>query len=272
MSSNSAPAPDLPPGILQARSLDGLLPNLVHGFSTNFYFRPNPSVATAMKGLITDQLGLEVPQPVLLEQPHSANILELGNGHGSTPEVVHKGEHGTFLKGFDGVASDLPNPALLGVRAADCVPVLAVQTELQAYAALHAGWRGAAAGILPNLLRMWGEAGGKASAVRLALGPSIRACCFEVQQDCLSQFEAEHLDGAVNRHGEAHHLDLVQVLLTQARASGVTPEQVEVLPYCTFCHQAGQGGHPFASYRRSGSLKQRTDGRNVAFIGTAIPG
>lgn len=265
----SAPTRDLPPEILQAGSLAGLLPNLLHGFSTNFYFQPNPAVGEAMRVLIADRLGLVVPPPVLLEQPHSANILEMSNGRAALAEVVKKGEHGTFLKGYDGVTGDLTTPAVLGVRAADCVPVLAVQTELKAYAAIHAGWRGTAAGILPNLLKLWDKAGGQASAVRLAFGPSIRACCFEVREDCLSQFEADHLADAVSEHGEARHLDLVQVLLTQARANGISEAQVEVLPYCTFCHQAAEGAHPFASYRRSSKQKQRTDGRNVAFIGTA---
>ena len=88
-----------------------------------------------------------------------------------------------------------------------------------------------------------------------------------MRDDCLSLFEAEDLAGAVKRNGETHHLDLVRVLLNQARANGVEAEQIETLPYCTFCHEAAEGGHPFASYRRSSKQKQRTDGRNVAFIG-----
>lgn len=256
--------------LLQARSLEGLLPNLVHGFSTSLIFKTNPSVAVSLAGLIAGKLGCQVPPPVMLEQPHSANILELGNGRPMPPEVVTRGEHGSFLKGYDGASSDLDSPALVGLRAADCVPVLAVHTELKAYAALHAGWKGAAAGILPNLLGSWQKMGGHPSAVRLALGPGIRECCFEVREDCLSRFEPAHLTGAVKTHGEAAHLDLVRVLMAQAGGYGIAETQIETLPYCTYCYQDDGGGHPFASYRRGGHLNQRTDGRNLAFIGTAI--
>ena len=134
---SSPPAPS--PGILQAQSLQGLLPGLVHGFSTNFQFKPNPSVAATMQKLIVENLGRDVPTPIMLEQPHSANLLELENGGADAVEVVAKGEHGTFLKGYDGAIGSLAAPALLGVRAADCVPVLAAHPELGAYAALHAG-------------------------------------------------------------------------------------------------------------------------------------
>lgn len=273
MPSTAAPSADHPPGIIQAQSLDGLLPGLVHGFSTNFYFAPNPSVAAATQGLIAETLGCRldyrVPVPVMLEQPHSTGILDLRNGRADAAEVVTKGEHGSFLKGYDGAFSDVANPALLGVRAADCVPVLAVHTGLGAYAALHAGWRGAAAGILPNLLGRWAQMGGHASGVRLAFGPSIGRCCFEVRGDCLARFEAKHLAGAVESNGAAQHLDLARVLVTQAGLGGVSQEQIETLPYCTYCHEDRGGSHPFASYRRAGKQNVRTDGRNVAFIGTA---
>ena len=66
------------------------------------------------------------------------------------------------------------------------------------------------------------------------------------------------------------HLDLVRVLTIQAGDYGIAETQIETLPYCTYCHQGDDGGYPFASYRRSGHLNQRTDGRNLAFIGTAI--
>ena len=261
--------PAQPPGILQAQSLQGLLPDLVHGFSTNFLFEYNPSVAATIQKLIGKNLGRDVPAPIMLEQPHSANILELENGGSASVEVVEKGEHGSFLKGFDGATSSLAAPALLGVRAADCVPVLAAHPGLGAYAALHAGWRGTAAGILPKLLRKWQAQGGNPAEVRLALGPGIRECCFEVKSDCLSQFQPEHLTDAVRQKDGGLHLDLVQVLISQARSMNISPEQVEVLPYCTFCHQGGDSEHPFASYRRNGRLKQPTDGRNLGFIGIA---
>ena len=83
----------------------------------------------------------------------------------------------------------------------------------------------------------------------------------------LSRFQAEHLHGAVRQVNGASHLDLTEVLRIQAQQQGVAASRIEVLPYCTHCHEAPQGGHPFASYRRSGAMGLRTDGRNASFIG-----
>lgn len=214
----------------------------------------------------------------MLEQPHAANILHTGNGDADAAmggAVLAAGEPlrelgGGFAKGYDGAAATLAAPALLTVRAADCVPVLAVDPERGAYGALHAGWRGIAAGILPNLLAGWREAGSSLGAVRLAFGPGIRVCCFEVQADCLGAFDVALLADTVQRVGGATHLDLVGVLRGQARAVGLSDEQVEVLPYCTTCHQDGAGEFPFASYRRSRRDGTRTPGRNASFIGVPV--
>ena len=117
--------------------------------------------------------------------------------------------------------------------------------------------------------RRWQAQGGNLRQVRLALGPGIRECCFEVKADCLSRFQPEHVADAVRQNESTMHLDLVQVLISQAHSMNISPEQVEVLPYCTSCHESEAGEHPFASYRRSGRLNQRTDGRNLGFIGIA---
>lgn len=260
------------PILIAAGSLQGLLPGLVHGFSTNFPFGPNPSVAATLQSLVEERFNRRMPMPLMLEQPHAAEILATENGAVSRLPVVRRDGHGTFLKGYDGATASLAAPALLGVRAADCVPVLAVHPQCGAFAALHAGWRGTAAGILPNLLRAWREKGGALAGVRLAFGPGIRACCFAVRDDCLSRFQPGHLAGAVARVNGAQHLDLARVLTTQAVAGGLSPEQIEVLPYCTCCHENEAGHRPFASYRRSQKLGRRTDGRNAAFIGLPAEG
>ncbi len=279
-------APESPrAATLRAGSLEGLIPGLAHGFSTDLPFADLPAFGEALGGLLEaafpggrgNGAGNGGAASIMLEQPHAAKIL---SAHGAGRKLGGAGPKRDFVKGYDGAVGDRSHPKILSVRAADCVPVLAADPELGAYAALHAGWRGVAAGILPNLLGGWRRAGSSLRGVRLAFGPSIRACCFEVREDCTSMFQAEHLEGALvfqpahiagalHQAGGATHLDLIAVLLTQARALGVEPSQVETLPQCTACHRDGNGEHVFASYRRSRRQGLPTGGRNASFIGLA---
>ncbi len=264
---------------LRAASLEGLIPGLSHGFSTELPFAGLPAFGEALDGLLAaafpgirrngggNGAGSGGAAAVMLEQPHSAKILP-ANGAGRE-KIGGAGLKSEFVKGYDGALGDRSRPKILSVRAADCVPVLAADPELGAYAALHAGWRGVAAGILPNLLEGWRRAGSSLREMRLAFGPSIRACCFEVREDCISAFQPGHIEGALHQAGGATHLDLIAVLLTQASALGVEPAQAETLPQCTVCHRDENGDHLFASYRRSRRQGLPTGGRNASFIGLA---
>jgi copper oxidase (laccase) domain-containing protein len=155
---------------------------------------------------------VEFLTPLLLAQTHSTVIHDLSAG-GEGSEVGSRGSHGSYGKDgmalfdgegksrlkFDGATGTISHPGLLAVKTADCVPILAVDPEREAYAALHAGWRGVAGGILPNLLHLWRERGSSLGQVSILLGPHIQGCCFEVRDDCLSQFTREDLQGAVLR-------------------------------------------------------------------------
>lgn len=81
------------------------------------------------------------------------------------------------------------NPGLIiGVLTADCVPVLLADKKRHIIAAVHAGWRGAAAGILKNTLSVMIELGANPSNIQAAIGPCIFQESYEVQDDVKSHF------------------------------------------------------------------------------------
>jgi YfiH family protein len=245
------------PDLLPAGSLEGLLPGLVAGFSTALPRLPDRELTPLVRALAGQRLrppGGTLPAPVLLTQTHSAGVLDL------TRDDAHSGP-------CDGMAAHRSRPALLAVKTADCVPLLAVDPETGGFAALHVGWRGAAGGILPNLLALWRERGSGLRETVLVLGPHIRACCYEVREDCLAHFSPALRALAVRRAGAATCLDLAAVLRAQAGEAGIPHERVEVLPYCTDCHRDGDGAPPFASYRRDGRNGAALAGTNVGLIG-----
>ena len=90
----------------------------------------------------------------------------------------------------DAVISIAPRIAV-AVRAADCVPLLIADPVTGAVAAVHAGWRGTAAGIARETVEaMHREFGVKPENLLAAIGPSIAPCCYEVGSDLVDAFAA----------------------------------------------------------------------------------
>ena len=149
----------------------------------------------------------------------------------------------------DGHATD-QRGVLLTVSVADCVPVFLVAPRARAGAALHAGWRGAAAGVLERGLDVLAERSGEPAAeVYIHLGPAICGACYEVGPEV---FEA--LGEPVPRR--ARPLDLRAVLAARALARGVEPGRLTTSAHCTRCTNSGLFSH------RGGDR-----GRQVGYIG-----
>lgn len=139
-----------------------------------------------------------------------------------------------------------PNRAVaIGVRTADCVPVL-LQAPDGTTAAIHVGWRGAADRIVERWLTTRQRAGAPADGWVAALGPAADGCCYEVGPEVAAAL------GLPPRQGT---IDLRAVLAERLRGLGC--EIVERVGPCTIC-----GGPPWASWRRQGPAA----GRNIAWI------
>jgi hypothetical protein len=150
---------------------------------------------------------------------------------------------------------------VLGIQTADCVPVLVVDPRARAVAAVHAGWRGTLAGVLTRTLELMSASfGSDPGQCRVALGPAIGGCCYEVGPEVERQF-AERWPEALDRGptGRAR-LDLARVNLLQAVAAGVPADQILSSGACTRCRE-----QEFPSYRRDGA----GCGRILSLIGVA---
>ncbi len=240
------------------------MPGLLAVYSEQLPRQADTTLGVELQALLAAATGrnaADLPRPLLLRQTHSATVLDAATLPGTGRAAGAESPSADGAMGGGGAAQ------LLAVKTADCIPLLAADGETGRFAALHAGWRGAAGGILPNLLAAWREAGSSLAAVHLLLAPHIRACCYEVQADCLAQFAPGLLQGAVLRRAGRTYLELATVLRTQARALGLTDRQFTVSAACTYCHATPDGRHPFASYRRASHAGHERTGTNVAVIG-----
>lgn len=164
----------------------------------------------------------------------------------------------------DALTTNLP-AILLGVKTADCVPVLLGDARTGACAAVHAGWRGTLASIVQRALERMREAyGTRATDVRAAIGPAANVCCYEVGRDVIEAFHANFPDADqlfIPTRAEHARIDLQRANHNQLAEAGVSSERIYIAPFCTMCRN-----DLFFSYRREKKLNGRT-GRLLAVIG-----
>ncbi len=144
----------------------------------------------------------------------------------------------------DGQATALADVACT-VRVADCLPVVLVAPE--AVAAVHAGWRGLAAGVLEEGVRTLRALG--ASDIRAAIGPGARVCCYETGEEVHAAFAPL---GPGMRDGDRSDLAAVAHAILQAED---VPE-IHDTRLCTMCAPAGL----LWSHRRDGERAGRQGG------------
>ena len=125
------------------------------------------------------------------------------------------------------------------VFSADCGTVLLYDPVHQAIGAVHAGWRGCAAGIVEKTVAAMGAAYGSRPAELLAaLGPCIGPCCFETDGDVPEAMRAA-LGAIANAYitvkGPKFHVDLAGLNRQWLLRVGLLPERIEVSGICTAC-------------------------------------
>jgi YfiH family protein len=164
----------------------------------------------------------------------------------------------------DGLVCDRVGP-VLGAFAADCIPILFADPIARVIGAAHAGWRGTVGGVAANVVARMVELGSKPADIRVALGPSIGPCCFEVGPEVVEQFRAAFGDvpGMVVAGPKKEHIDLRVASRTVLERAGVAPDHLDDRPPCTRCE-----ADRFFSYRRDG----REGGVHMGFIAMSQPG
>ena len=203
----------------------------------------------------------------MIKAPNFADLEWLDHGFGLRDSDLPAGVR-TVKQIHSSIVLDADTPApegdalisdragiLVGVKTADCVPILLVDSSIQVVAAIHAGWRGSAENIVAaavsELTVRWKTRPGD---LRAAIGPSIGVCCYEVGPEVAHRFET--WNSRMRQARSPVHLDLPAINEAQLRAAGVT--DIWKSGECTFCLPGR-----FFSFRR----EREQAGRMVSFIG-----
>jgi YfiH family protein len=193
--------------------------DLVHAFTVR---------GSDPRALLRERVGPEAPLHTL-RQVHGADVRVVAREEvGRSPT---DGEEG------DALVTDIRGVAI-GVWVADCVPILICHEGAGVAAAVHAGWRGTVAGVLRSAVRsMRQRFDADPAGLRIAFGPCIGPCCFEVGDDVAEAFL--RADGAMREcileGGERPRIDLVAANQLQALREGVSEERMQSSALCTVC-------------------------------------
>jgi polyphenol oxidase len=178
--------------------------------------------------------------------------------HGTNVWVV--GDLAPLPAEFDALVTDRTGD-VLGAFAADCIPMLMVDPVRRVVAAAHAGWRGTVGQVAVRAVdTMISRFGCSAGDIRVALGPSIGPCCFEVGPEVVTAFENAFpaTPGLIVPGPNKPHVDLRVATRTQLEAAGIAAAHIDDRPPCTRCNP-----QRFFSFRRDG----QEGGVHMGFIG-----
>lgn len=154
------------------------------------------------------------------------------------------------VAGTDALVTALPNVPLL-LFYADCVPILLADKRTGAIGLAHAGWRGTVAGIAAKTVQAMQEAlGSRPQDILAAIGPSIGACCYEVDDFVRGRAEGyERFFTAVPGRQGHYLLDLWGYNKSVLLEAGVLPQHIAAAQVCTahnsqlFCSHRAEQGH-----------------------------
>lgn len=233
------------------------IPGIVHAFSTRRAERNDFTLGAVstnpMVQINRDRFLAAIGAPgwpiLKLNQTHSAIVREM----------IDTEAAGNPVEG-DGALTSVRG-AMLGIQAADCVPILLADSQARAVGAVHAGWRGTAAGIVRTAIDHFREKFGiDASSLLVCAGPHIGVCCYEVGDDVF-QAIGDSASFEQRPSWQKLHLNLGAVIRRQLLDAGVSQDRIDVSSLCTRCRQ-----DLFYSYRGQG----KRAGRMLSVIGIAI--
>jgi YfiH family protein len=242
---------------------------LVHGFSTR-----TGGFSRAYGGRILNLGFTKQDSRSVVERNRTAFLQQLGTARGKRPWplITLRQIHSDLVHCVtklpkqqlvgDGLITRMPG-ILVGIQTADCLPIILVDTKQRAVGVFHAGWRGTVKRIVEKgvgEMRRW--FGTLPRNIKVAIGPGIHGCCYEVGEEVRQQFESQFayaedlfrevkesdavrekypllfLTARAPGHGELPpklFLDLVEGNRRQLLSAGVLAKNINVSPLCTAC-------------------------------------
>lgn len=184
--------------------------------------------------------------------------------------------HGTEIVNLDTLAKFPPSFSIsadavitsktevfIGVRTADCVPILIATKNNKYIGAVHAGWKGSLNKILEKTLKTLINLGISKEDLLIAIGPHIKACCYQIRNDVFEVLikNFTNYEEFIIKNKNSLHLDLERLNQFQILSLEIPQENVWIAKDCTFCRS-----DVYWSYRAHREMR----GEQISFIGKIL--
>lgn len=224
-------------------------------FGDNENYEDKKDIATDNYKLICNELNIDYKNIVRPYQTHTNNVKEVGENKG------------IFLKehtDVDGLITNKPNN-ILSLTFADCTPIYLFDPNKKAIANIHSGWQGTVKQIAKKAIEKMIETyGSNPKDIICAIGPTIRKCHFEVEDDVkemfLNQFKCMSdiiTIGEIKQGKQKYYIDTVRINKNMLMEMGLKQENIIDSKICTVCNS-----DLIHSYRKDG----KDAGRNTALM------
>lgn len=242
--------------------IGGTSPHPYNALNTSLDVSDSPARVEENLARVRFQIGVPAGSLYACTQVHGREIVVVTGDE--EPEEVR-------ARKADALAT-VSRDVAVGVRTADCAPILLAIDDGSGVAAVHAGWRGAVGGVLESAVAaLCARANVGPSRIVAAIGPTIGLDAFEVGPEVVAQAAAIVDVTGLTRPGRSHadgervHLDLRGVVARVLAKAGV--ERVELVGGCTVTEEAA-----YFSHRRDVTHRKYAEtGRQMAVIAMTTP-
>lgn len=207
----------------------------VEGLNCGFNTRSTPSEIAENRMMVFNYLGLKPENVAFAKQVHGDQIGVVSTG-GTYPDT-------------DALITETYG-LTLAIQVADCAAVLLTDPDTNIIAAVHAGWRGAVAGIVLKTIDKMGRlATARPDRMLAYISPCISQHYFEVGKEVSARFPLQFVD---SESFVKDHVDLKGFIIQQLKDTGIPEKQISVDSGCTY-----RETHAYYSYRREGDKAGR---------------
>ncbi len=174
-----------------------------------------------LENLIKD---LNIDNYYILKQIHSNKVFDITN--------IPKNYEG------DGLITNKSNIALV-TKSKDCNSIFIIDTKNKILGNIHSGWKGTLKSIITIAINQMKEKYNSVSKdIKIVFNPSIRECCFEVDNDVYDLFIKKYKDKSYyQKVGNKYLINLVKIIKDDAKKLGIKEENIIDNNICTLCNR-----------------------------------
>jgi len=180
---------------------------------------------------VAEAAGFDFRRWTCAEQTHGVDVAAVAEADAGAGRV----SRADALQSKDALVTNAPG-VMLNAFYADCVPIWFVDPARRAVGIAHAGWRGAVRDVAGETVRAMRRLYGSEPAELLAaIGPSIRGCCYEVDDGVARYIPQDSESIKASSSPGRYMLDLAIFNRQKLTEAGILPNRIELTQYCTSC-------------------------------------